>query len=212
MWTALFTEASEWPPWRVNNRLSAGSHHAHSKWRRLQKIPRWHAGPKEHDPRIGRSACGACPVLDRRCPGKHLFVDRWLLTVRCHDALQFLSLRKSPICVPLQVQSHCSVPVQQFDGARATATFCPLLSIAASCPGKIGAFVKDCVAVDFEARCEGLNRFGGVAFGPSYAGCVDEAGAQRDGHDDTPAGSHLSPLRSGSWLHRCRKRSIIHNW
>jgi hypothetical protein len=173
-------------------RLSAGSHHAHSKRRRLQKIPSWHAGPKEHDPRIGWSACRACPVLDRRCPGKHHIVDCRLLAVRCHDALQFVSLGKSPVCVTLQVQSHCAVPVQQLDGARAGAIFCPLLPIAAPCPGEIGTSVINCIAVDLEARCERLNRLGGVAFGPNYAGCCDEMGTQRGSHNES-AGSHLHP-------------------
>ena len=171
-------------------RLPAGSHHAHGERRRLQKIPRWHAGPKEHDPRIGRSACRACPVLNRRCPGKHRFVDRWSLAVRCHYALQFVSLRKSPVCVTLQVKSHCAVPVQQLGRARAAATFCPLLSIAASCPGEIGALVIDCVTLNLEARCERLNWLRGVAFGPSYARCAHETSTQHCSRNKTSAGSH----------------------
>src|SRR5215471_16312813 len=178
-------------------RLPAGSHHAHGERRRLQKIPRWHAGPKEHDPRIGGSACRACPVLDRRCPGKHGFVDRWPLAIRCHYALQFVSLRKSPVCVTLQVKSHCAVPVQQLDGAGAPATFCPLLPIAASRPGEIGALVIDCVTVDLEARSERLRWLGRVAFGPSYAQISNETGTHRCSHNNKAlADSHLPPRHS----------------
>src|SRR5215813_2301584 len=188
--------------------LSAGSHHAHRKWRCLQKIPCWHAGPKEYDPCIGRSGCRACPVLNRRCPGKHRFVDRRSLAVRCHYALQFVSLRKSPVYVTLHVKLHCAVPVQQLDGARAAVTFCPLLPIAASRPGEVGALVIDCVTVDLEAGCERLNWLGGIAFGPSYAGGANKTSTQHCSHNKTPVGYHLPPSVGYSITSSARASSI----
>src|SRR5262249_37692737 len=102
----------------------------------------------------------------------------------------FVTLRKPPVYIALELKPHRAVPVQQLDGAGAPATFCPPLPIAASRPGEIGAAVVDCVTVNLEARCERLNWFGGVAFGPDV-GCGKEAGAQHCSRDKTPAGSHL---------------------
>src|SRR5262249_30761996 len=100
---------------------------------------------------------------------------------------------KSPVCATRQVKPHCAVPVQQLDGAGAVAAFCPLLPIAASRPGEIGALVIDCVTVNLEARCERLNWLSGVAFGPNYAGCANKTSTQHCSHNETPAVYHLPP-------------------
>jgi hypothetical protein len=110
------------------------------------------------------------------------------------------------VCVTLQVKPHCAVPVQQLDGARAAATFCPLLPIAASRPGEVGALVIDGVTMDLEARRERLNWLG-VAFGPSYAGCGNETGTQHCGHNKTLAGSHLPPPPASDNALRCPSRA-----
>ena len=111
----------------------ASSDHPNSKGRRAEEIPRRHAGPKEHHPGIGRAGRRARPILNRRRIGKHRFVDRGPLAVGRYNALQLVLLGKSPSDVFWQAQSHCPVPVQEFD-------------LAGAAPGFPSRPVRSCIA------------------------------------------------------------------
>ena len=194
------------PRRKAIHRRPTGSRQAHRERRGPQKIPGRHPGPEEHHPSIGWAACRARPVLDRRGPWKHRFVDRRLLAAGRYDALQFVFLRKPPGRVALPVQSHCAVPVQKLDRARTAAGLSPLLAIAASHPGKIGALVVDCVAKDLEARCDRHVRDGRVAFGSRHAGF---GGGARDQHCTQYACriSRLAPQSDRAAVQVARRRA-----
>src|SRR5215471_13082934 len=82
--------------WFFRSASMAGSYQPHGQGCGLEKIPRRHAGPEEHDPGIGRPARGARPILHRLRSRKHRFVDRGTLAVVCDDALQFVPLWDPP--------------------------------------------------------------------------------------------------------------------